>query len=155
MKYAFIAGALGWTETPECTEGLFLQPEEAAKIDKDLQTGAASQKAAEDLVTANNTIEERNGTIAGLNTTISDMQSAANTAAQAAADTLAARDQRIQELEAQVTELGKGSSGKGTTVPSAEDVVASEKVSTSALPRYDSPDHPANKEADKYTRKKS
>jgi hypothetical protein len=144
MKYAAIALVLGWTETPELTEGLFLQPEEATKIDQELTAASAAKQAAGELVTANATIQDRDTAIADL-----------KTAAQASADTITQRDQRISELQAEVAELGKGSSGTGTVITAKEDDVTSEKPVTTGLPRYDSPDHPANREADKYTKKKA
>lgn len=153
MKYASIAAALGWTETPELQDGLFLQPEEATKINSELEAVSANQQAVADFATATTTIAERDATIAGLNTSVADMKTAADAAAQTAADTLAARDQRIQELEAQVTELGKGSSGHGTTVSTTVDPLVAESKK-SAYPRFDSAEHPANQLADQYTRKR-
>jgi len=166
MKYPNIAATLGWEETPDLAEGIHLQPEEAAKLDTDLGTSsAASQAQADALVVANSTIaerdatvttlngtvEERDLTISGVNTRVGEME----TAAQTATETIAARDQRIQELEGQVAKLGKQSSGKGTVIGAREDEVVTEGSSAgSSLPKFDSPDHPANMEADKYTRRK-
>lgn len=154
MKYPKIAAALGWNETPDMTEGIFLQPVEAGKINSDLEAGSAAQQAVIDLAEAKGTITERDNTISALNTTIGDMTTSADTAAQAATNTIARRDQRITELEAQVTELGKGSSGNGTTLTTVADEAKPEKESASGVVAYDSPDHPGNQMADQYTRKK-
>lgn len=155
MKYPKIAAALGWAETPDLTEGIFLQPVEAGKIDSELEAGGAAQQAVIDLAEAKSTITERDNTISALNTSIADAKTASETAAQTATETIATRDQRITELEAKVTELGKGSSGTGTTITTVADAPKPENGNKEeGVVAYDSDDHPGNKMVDQYTRKK-
>lgn len=47
MKYQNVASSLGWSEVPDITEGLYLQPEEARKIDRDLGKSNADSSSGE------------------------------------------------------------------------------------------------------------
>lgn len=130
MKYPKLAAALGWAAEPDtAAEGIFLQPEEATQIENSLATGEA-------LVTAEGTIVELNGTIETLT-------NEATTAALLASDNAIT----IAELQEHVKTLGGKSSGAaGSAITTAEDEVV-KPVNTSAFPKFDSPDHPANQAA--------
>lgn len=124
MKHTHIAAALGWSETPDNQEGLFLQPEEAATIDAALGKNADNTKAAEDLAAANERIKTLESEAATAKTT---------------ADTQAAR---ITELEAENEKLGAESSGSGTTLPTGGDENA--KEGTEKKVGLSDPNHPLN-----------
>lgn len=136
MKYNNIATTLKWQEEPECSDGLFLQPEEAATIDTDLArisaAEATTQSATAELATANGTIET-------LNATISTMEATAGENA----TTISTQASRITELENRVTELGAEPSGKGTTLETKGDDKIEDTSADKGL-RYDDPNHPAN-----------
>lgn len=64
MKYTNISRSLGWTETIDTQEGIFLQPVEAAKIEKDLAPGNAAAGTAGVIAARDQRIKEleaRNG----------------------------------------------------------------------------------------------
>lgn len=126
MKYTHIAAALGWTETPDNQDGLFLQPEEAASIDAAI---GANATAAADLVTANETIATLNSEV----TRLTDAATAAETTTQTLND-------RITALESENKELGKKPSGSGTVITTKEDPKAGEDKTPSYLDDND----PAN-----------
>lgn len=63
----------------------------------------------------------------------------------------ASHQTRIEELEAQVAELGKQPSGKGTTLKVEKDETVNEKP----VPSYLSEDNPANQFADKQLKKRA
>jgi hypothetical protein len=129
MKHNNIAKTLGWAGVEDLTEGLHLQPEEAAVIDTALGNAEAGAQAAADLLTANNTIAARDATITTMQATIDG-----HVAKEATQNT------RIQELEGEVVELGKESSGTGTVLTVKEDA-AVEPPKTIGL---NSPEHPLN-----------
>ena len=135
MKYTRIAAALGWEETPDNQEGLFLQPEEAATLD-----AALGNDNAEALATANETITTLNGEISNL-----------KTAATAAAENETRLNNRIAELEAENAELGKESSGNGTVVTTTEDVI----TGTGKTPSYLDDTNPINSWADQRMKRKT
>lgn len=93
----------------------------------------ASDEVAKELETANTTI----GT---LNTKVSDLETAATKSAN-----------RITELEGQVAELGKKSSGSGTKVVTKAD----EHVDKKPVPSYLDDNNPANQFADKRIKRTS
>jgi hypothetical protein len=136
MKHTHIAAILGWTEVHETAEGIFLQPEELGLIDSSLGRLAASEQAVTDLVTANETIAARDLRITKL-----EIEAGSN------ATTIGTQATRIAELEAQVETLGGQSSGKGSTVKPVVLEMGIEETAD-AKPRFDSPNHPANKFAD-------
>ena len=129
MKYTHIAAALGWEETPDTQEGLFLQPEEAAAIDKVIGNNASNEKAAEELATAKETIIRLEGE------------------ATATAEKTTALNNRITELEAENKTLGAQSSGNGTTLETKEDTNKPEEKSGKMT--LNSPDHPLNQFANR------
>ena len=127
MKYPQLAAALGWAEEPATVaEGIFLQPEEAAQVETALATGEA-------LATAETTIVELNSTIETL-----------TNEASAAATLLGENATTIADLQEQIAILGKKTSGAaGSAIKTATDETVT-TASASALPKFDSPDHPAN-----------
>lgn len=127
-----IQTTLGWAELPCNTdEGLFLQPEEVTAIDTALASVNAAEQTAADLTTANETIAAHVATI--------------NTLTQQKATA----EGKVTSLEAEVAKLGKESSGKGSTVITpAVNEVKQEETSSNGRPKFDSPEHPANKFAD-------
>lgn len=130
MKHTNIGTILGWTEIPETTEGLFLQPEEALRIDTALGKISENETAATDLVTANTTIGEQTTKITNLETAAANHEG-----------TVTGLNNRITELE---TQLGLKASGNGSTLKVAADEAEEIETKVGKLPRYDSPDHPAN-----------
>lgn len=136
--YTAIASTLGWPADHETDgEGLFLQPEEAEVLNTALTNNAT---AAADLVTANATIETMTTEIAGL-----------KTAAETAATTAQTQANRITELEGEVAKLGGQSSGKGTKLAVAAEV---ETVTTETSVSLNDPEHPLNKYANRFIKKK-
>ncbi len=76
-----------------------------------------------------------------------------NEAATTSATTIKTQAERIVELEGQVEKLGKDASGTGTTLKAVDETEQPEET-TGALPRYDSPNHPANMAAQPFLRVK-
>lgn len=130
MKYPNIASNVGWGNDYETTEeGLFLQPEEAASVDKTLGEFLANATKVQELTTVNSTLQQ------------SVEQHTATISTQAT---------KISELEAQVVKLGAAPSGNGSIVTTpASDQHTDEKP----VPSYLSADNPANQFAD--SRRKS
>jgi uncharacterized protein YccT (UPF0319 family) len=131
MKYKNISSTLGWAEEPQTEEGLFLQPEEAAKIESTLEAAAAN------LVE----LSLKSETITELQTSIDSKE-----------EQIKLKDAKIAKLEGEVSKLSGESSGKGSNLNIDEDEANSAK-GASSLPRFDSPDHPANKAAARVLRK--
>jgi hypothetical protein len=127
MNINNISKVLGWAETPDTTEGLFLQPEEVASVENTI--GDALANAA--------TLTQAQADVEGLK---------AKNATQAA--TIATQTETIATLQAEVAKMGKESSGTGSTVavPAAAEV--KEEKAEGGMPRFDSPEHPANMYAD-------
>jgi uncharacterized phage infection (PIP) family protein YhgE len=134
MKHNHIGKVLGWADIPDVKEGLHLQPEEASKIDECLGKVSANETAVADLVTANEKIET--------------LEAEAETAA-TNAQTLTDKVTALQS-ENDVLKSAKPS-GSGTKVAGASEEHVP-VVAKGALPKYDSPDHPANKAAEKYSK---
>lgn len=126
-SFAAIALALSWdnSHTPG-QDGLFLQPEEATKVNNSL---AAGQKAITDLVTANETAEQLKTENTGL-----------KTEAQTSATKITELSNTITSLEKQVKELGGKPSGSGSTLTTTEDPKREEGNVVSLL----DPNHPLN-----------
>lgn len=136
-NYPNISSTLGWNEEPDTTEGLFLQPEEAATIESTL---AANATAIQEHVTATAQLNE---TITANTARISALEAAATTDA----TTIQAHTERIAELEAENTRLNGKSSGKtGTSLSTPADENADPKGAKTGV-RFDDPEHPANKAA--------
>lgn len=129
MKHTNIGKVLKWEEVPDVEE-IHLQPEEASAIDRALGSIETNASAAADLVTANQTISDRDNTIVDLQTQVSTAQTTNSTQAS-----------RIQELEAEVTRLGGQSSGQGTTITTTADP----DPQTGKVVSLNSPDHPVNR----------
>jgi polyhydroxyalkanoate synthesis regulator phasin len=151
MKAGNIARVLGWTEVPDNKEeGLFLQPEEVGVLD-DFITNLENSDTATELSTANQTIEQLNGRISTMKTDSDN----ATTLAQTQAGKITELEERVNTLEAENKELGKRSSGNGSSIATGADGQHEEANNTNAnLPRYDSPEHPANLLADKFVKVK-
>lgn len=131
MKHNNIAKTLGWAETPDNTEGLFLQPEEALAVDTALANVVTAAATATALETANGTIQTHEATIKTLGE-------------KANADALT-----ITGLQDEVKKLGKESSGPGTTLKVAKGAETSEEtVAPGGKIKFDSAEHPANRFAD-------
>ena len=107
----------------------------------------ALDSARETIQTLTDAVEEKAVTISGLQTTITEKDAAITEKDTA----ITAKDARIADLETQVAELGRQSSGTGggTKLKVEEDEVANDKPASS-YPRYDDPEHPANKGADSF-----
>ncbi|HYC29544.1 MAG TPA: hypothetical protein VEB42_12015 [Chitinophagaceae bacterium] len=124
MKHTNIAAVLGWESPEDLSEGLHLQPEEAATIDKKLGEQAANETAAADLAAANEKVTKLEGELATANT---NLQTA---------------NDRVTELEAENKKLGAESSGKGTTLTTTEDEATKESGNKKVT--LNSPEHPLN-----------
>jgi hypothetical protein len=127
MKHTNIAKTLGWEEVPDNAEGIFLQPEEAAKIDTALATAGSAEESATQLTTAQARVTELEGQLATANTNLTTSQA------------------RVTELEAEVKTLGGKSSGTGSTVTATEDEAPKEGKKIT----LNSPEHPLNVAAKK------
>lgn len=115
-------------------EGGYLSTAHLAAIENDLATNAPA------LEQANATIEAHVSTIEELNGTITSMQTGLDTTAASVASQTAL----ITDLQAQIAELGKGSSGTGSKLHVKEEVV----VDPNAVPKHLDDNDPANKWAD-------
>ena len=133
MKYQNIAAALGWTETPDTAEGLFLQPEEAATIDASIAEAALNVQAATDLSAANDRLVQLSGELTNEKLATSN-----------AIATIAERDATIAALKAENDKLGGESSGDGTALVTGGDLTATEGEKKLGL---SDPNHPLNVEA--------
>lgn len=133
MKYQNIATALGWAETPDTEEGIFLQPEEAAAIDAALVTDG-EDKTAEKLEEANAKVTELTAQLNDSNDKLAKKKAKHDAA-----------KLRIAQLEAENKELGGQSSGSGTTLPTTEDETADKNKSGKVS--LNNPEHPLNKDA--------
>lgn len=122
-KYAAIAATLGWTEYEPQEDGMFLQPEEATTIDNALANATALQTQ---LDTANASVTALQAQVAGMHS----------------AESVAALNARITDLEAENKELGKGASGNGTVVETSVEV---ETTSNNGKPSITDANHPLNK----------
>lgn len=69
------------------------------------------------------------------------------TAAKATNATIANQQTEITTLTEKVTELGGQPSGSGSVLETTEDEATKIPKTTGKLPRYDDPNHPANKAA--------
>lgn len=134
-KYPKIGTVLKWEEEPDCSEGVFLQPVEAAAIEEALAANEGLQTALEG---ANARVTE-----------LTDQVGTMTTAATAATEKEKTLNERIATLEAEVVTLGGESSGKtGTTLkPITQEEEEGTKTKSTGLPRFDDPEHPANKAA--------
>jgi ClpP class serine protease len=118
------AGAESFAVTDE---GFAMSEEQMTLVETAL---VAAEETAANLVTANSAIATLEGTVEGL---------------QAAAVKDA---ETITSLQNQVAELGQKSSGTGTVITASEDEQPED--TGRKLPRYDSPDHPANLAAKRF-----
>jgi len=135
MKYKHLAKALQWDETPDNSEGLFLQPEEAASLDAVIGAAETNPATITELTGQNealtNQATERDATIASQSTTIT------------------AQSTTITSLEARIAVLDKKPSGNGSKLDVKEDLTTGEKT-----PSYADDNNPANQYADSRLRKK-
>lgn len=121
-KYAKLAETLGWGESFEPqADGVFLQPEEAEKVDTAL-TQAAADSAA---------LQEAQETQKNQQTTITQLTDQLNTAN----GTIATQKTKIEEL-------GKEPSGSGTEITTTEDEQSGGKRNKKIT--LNSPEHPLN-----------
>lgn len=98
MKYPNIASILNWEETPELSEGIHLQPEEAAAIDTAIgNSTVAIGQATEAADLAYSRIQELELQV----TTARDALTQEQTARETAEHSLATANARITELEAE------------------------------------------------------
>lgn len=95
MKHANIASLLKWEETPDTSEGLFLQIEEASAIE------ARLTELSEQLTASTAEKEAAAQTIANLQAQLSNAQAAQKTAE----DNLAVANQTISERDARIAAL--------------------------------------------------
>lgn len=142
MKYAQIQALVPigehFDESGIINEGGFLSVAHLDNIEQTLATNAPA------LEQANALIDTHVATIAEKEATITTLQSEKETAQQEVTTQAA----KITELQAQVATLSKRpSSRNGTQTITAEDEHHEEKKKSSELPRFDSPDHPANQAA--------
>jgi len=130
MKHLNIASVLGWQDAEDIDEGLFLQPAEAAAIDAALanipalESGIATTQEMIDQLTRSNEERERLLEEARLS---------------------------LEEANAELASIKGGSSGKGTSLATDANLEINAEES-STLPRYDSPEHPANIAASRINR---
>jgi uncharacterized protein YlxW (UPF0749 family) len=134
MKYEHIASVLGWAETPESSEGLFLQNEEATAIEKALSESAS----VEDLSTANNRITELTQEVQ----TATQQLDVAN-------EKVTEHEATIAELNTKLTEYGGKASGNGTTITTEKDDKVIDTGNGSDKITLNHPEHPLNQAAAK------
>ncbi len=142
MKYAQIQALVPtgehFDESGIINEGGFLSVAHLDNIEHTLSTNSPA------LEQANATIEQHIATIEARDATIVELQAANDAAAEKATEQAAT----IATLQAQVATLSKRpSSRSGTSTVTAEDEQHEDKKKSSELPRFDSPDHPANQAA--------
>jgi chromosome segregation ATPase len=125
-KLILIAAALGWLERPD-TDGIFLQEEEAGKLDQILADNAAA------ITAAGTAAVEATDKITALTTRISELEgqvTAATAGTTALNETLAAKETALATANTRIAELeameGKSSSTVATEDP-ANDTSAAEK----------------------------
>lgn len=143
MAFEKTLAAAKATEFTVTDEGFVMSEEQLNNIEAHLISLEPAQTAAAELIAANETIGQLNGTITERDNAITALQTAAT-----------GHQQTISELQAEVKRLGGAPSGNGTQLPIAADEKPSEiKMSTHL--RYDDPEHPANKAAARFVRKKN
>jgi len=123
--------------------GFLLEETQLNNIEAALE---ASDGLSASLATANEALATANTSLESVTAELAT----AKEASQTSETTISTQAARIQELEAEVAELGKQESGTGTTVITNKDENAEEKK----VPAYLSDNDPANAWADKHLRKK-
>jgi peptidoglycan hydrolase CwlO-like protein len=114
--FTLIAAALGWTEVPD-TDGLFLQNEEAQKIEQKLaDADAAAALAATAAQEAATSIENLNGRITALEGEVS----AANADKTTLANNISEKETALTTANNRIAEL-EAMPGKGAATVTTED----------------------------------
>jgi chromosome segregation ATPase len=130
-------------ESAIVNEGGFLSVNHLNAIESVLENNASTLSTAQQsLQTATENV-----------TTLTTERDAAQSALSTANATVTSQANKIANLEAQIVEFGKKSSGNGSTIHTETDEVI-EQPSTvkSDLPAYNSPDHPANMAAKRWVK---
>jgi chromosome segregation ATPase len=145
MKYALIAAALGWVETPELQEGLHLQPEEADKIEQTFASHAtALQTEADAHATALSAVT---GDLATANTRVTALEGEAQTSTAnlstatgqltTAQTELAAANTSLIAANAEIARLKALSGNPATTVAGTDPVHTNTIDNKKYLTSYD------------------
>lgn len=137
MKYKKISALVPegehFDESAITNEGVWLSANHLNAIESEMQQGDTALDA-----------------VAAQITDLSIERDSAREEAAQATETIATQNQTITELQAQVSELGKRSSGKGTVIASRQD----EQHDTPPVPSYLRDDNPANQYVDKRLKRK-